>query len=778
MPNTFSNDRISLFNRHHPENPKDSVHVLRPTHQYSGKITHSSQSPLVGSSKRHIDDAIVVSSVDERTRQAALEHFSSLTIQAAKDQNARTSDRNKARTATFLGTSFGTGACYCLAASLLNPLITVPVLAASTAAFILGATQWNRSSQAINGIALNKEALQKQKDEWNDPIESIINQRRRAGTEGFQYVFNNNLKNSVVHPEEVSNLWTRDFLKLLNNSIDPVKVFHDNILGQASLQYAWDNTTPSPIQVGKTTIFAPQLHKMATLYQESAQAFRNFENKITKEFTDIDNRRGDRINTISLLRTQWLIPAERMFKLATLEAENLYKSGFNALVQQRDFEIAAIERAYHYVIQNPMDIDEVNYKTRLDTLCRNAIETARREFQRHPAVITIQRAYEKDQRMNTLLYNQSKLVVDNFFDEQVRQLNNEVSRAKQRVEQQRYSGHQLFTNLLERILHPRDDLSLENISISSPQVVREWNISNSSLQPNWNEVYGRLPSFHSSFANDISENAWNRFWGIQGLGRFASHSTSSWNSLFTDRSHFPWQDDWFSVKTCSQQFQRPTFCQPVVVPPPPFRRAAQNPRPPIRPEPPRPPLSREQPIPQSVPQNDNIRVNVGSAQSARREENTRPPVRQEIPVKPNVAPQPMPSTDGIRVRVGDAQPERRPVDPILTAREEHTVPNNEGARVRVGFGTTNRRTEDPSQVGKEQERSTPSIAGNRVRVGYAQTERRPDMPTRDENRVRVGFGTTTRRSEVPSQVVKEEEQPTPVTAGNRVRVGYANTQRR
>jgi len=297
--------------------------------------------------------------------------------------------------------------------------------------------------------------------------------------------------------------------------------------------------------------------------------------------------------------------------------------------------------------------------------------------------------------------------------------------------------------LLDRILHPRDDEALDHLSITSPQVARHWNISNSGLQLNWHDVYGRLPSFHSSFANDISENAWNRFWGIQGLGRFASQPTCSWNSLFTDRSHFPWQDDWFSVKTCSQQRQRPIFCQPVVVPPPPFRRAAQNPRPPTCPEQPRPSFQRAQ---QPVTQNNNGRVNVGCAQAERRPDNPLPPVRQESPVKQG--------TEN-HVRVGYARTERRPDDPSPSVRQEQPAPNSNGNRVRVGYAQTGRRPDDPSpSVGQAQ--PAPGCDGNRVRVGYAQTGRRPDDPSPS-----VG-----------------QAQPAPGSEGNRVRVGYASTQRR
>lgn len=662
----------NTFNRNNPQYPKDQVQLLKPTYQYLGEIKDL-QSKQFGLYKCTIDGAIIIKSVDSDTRQAALKYFNSQATLASKEQQVRASGRTKGITATLLGGG-------CLAAAPFIPLLGVAILTGGmgVAAAATGIDLWRRSQQALSGLNINMNALQTEREQWNDPAESIIKQRRRVGQEGFQYVFNNNLKNTIVHPDEVSDLWIRDVNKMMKDPIDPVKIFNNNILGKARFEYAYPlDHQFLPAHIGERTLSLEELTKTANLYQESHQAFQTFEKEIANEFSAIKSRRAELVNEISLLRTQWLIPAERMHQLGSLEIENLYKSELNALAEQRDLEIAGRRRDYHYIVRNPANLEEVNYKSHLDALYRNTMEGARQGFQTHPAVVSIQRAYEKDRRMNALLYTQSKLVVDNFFDQRLRQLDKEVALAKQKVEQQRLNGHQHFTNLLDRIFHPQNGATLDNLSISSPPIARQWSISNSSVQLTWHDVYSQLPSFHSSFANDISENAWNRFWGIQGLGRFSSQPVHSWNTLFTDRSHFPLQSDWFNLKRCSQQPQRPTFCRPVVVPPPPFNREAPHARPPVRPDLRRPPLERERP----VPQNNGNHVPVGFGRTEQNDR-PRPPIEQERPA---------PQNNGGHVQVGFGTTEGRPDRPIAPVAQERPAPQNNGGRVQVGFGRTERR---------------------------------------------------------------------------------------
>src|SRR2546422_446889 len=109
-------------------------------------------------------------------------------------------------------------------------------------------------------------------------------------------------------------------------------------------------------------------------------------------------------------------------------------------------------------------------------------------------------------------------------------------RARHQIEEQCSNGHQHFSNLLDRILHPNSEMSLIHQNISSPSVIRNWQLSNLGLEPSWSDVYGQLPRFQSSFANDISEAAWNLFWGNNGLGRYASAPINSWNHIDSDRS--------------------------------------------------------------------------------------------------------------------------------------------------------------------------------------------------------------------------------------------------
>lgn len=732
MPNSFQNVQDCFFNRHYSAYPKDDVRILKPTHQYSGNVTRSTESQALKLSEQHVDDAVLVTSTDSRTRQTALKHFNMLANNVYKEQVSHHSDRNKGITATVLGTTFGTGAVYCLASAFLGPLSAVPIIAGGAVATIMEINQWRQSQNSISSLKSDLSNLELKKNEWNDPIDSVINQRRMAGKQGFQYVFNNNLKNIIVHPEEVTALWMRDFINLINNPIDVVNIFNQDLLGNAPFQYAWENRQHEPIHIGQRIIFSEHLYKMSELYQKSHKAFNLFEKEISNEFTTINQLHTRYLNEINSLRNQWLIPAEKMFRLGSQEAEYLYQTSMKELILQRDQEITEIEKKFYYIIRNPTDLEEIKYKSDLDILCQEAVETVRREFQRHPAVVAIKQAYEKDCRMNTLLYNQSKMIVSNFFDQRVHQLNKETTLAREEVEKQRLNGHQHFSNLLNRIFHCEDNFSLDCLSINSPLITRNWDISNPCVQLSWPDVYGQLPSFHSAFANDISESAWNRFWGIQGLGCFASQPACSWNNLFTDRSHFPLRDNWFNVRTCSQQFKRPTFYRPVVVPPPPSKREPQNQRPPVC-----------QTTHTRAPEEHNnpLRTNVGERVPVGPGSNTQGSANPNLSLKPT-------SLNNNRVLVGDAATKRKNENPIPPIKpEQSTISRNSEDHVRVGYAATTRKHDIPTQPLTQQQRNIFQNNENRVRVGYSASARRPENTdsVNKEDHVRVGYVATSRR---------------------------------
>lgn len=680
----------NVFNRYDPKYQKDEISLIGPSHHYLGKTVFVPQPD--GKSKCIIDDVIVITGIDARTRKAACQYFDSLANNASQQQQERLKERNIGIAATAIGVSM------CI------PLAFAAPLAAGIGAAVfatVGGVAWNHNQRVIDGLNVNMNTLQAQREQWSDPADAIIEQRKKVGTEGFQYVFNNNLKNSIVHPAEVSALWTVDFIKLLKGSIDIHQVFSQDILGKTRYEYAWNGQLPNPIQIDARTYYPSEITEMTKLYRDTHQAFQIYEKEINKELNAIAARRNELANEISAQRAQWTVPAERMHFLANQEAESIYNSALNTLTRERDVYIANLERDFYYMVRDPSDIEEVAHKAKCDALCRDAIEAVRRDFANDPSVVAIRRAYEKDCRMNTLLYTQSKLVVDNFFDQRLRELDKEVALAKQKVNEQKLNGSQHFTNLLNRILHSGNQTDLDRLVISTPQITRQWTISNSCSKLEWNDVYGNRPVFLSTFANDISRLDWDRFWGMQGLGRFASQPMHSWSSYFSDRSHFPFQDDWFSVRRCFQSTARPRYCRPVVVPPPPYRSHVY---------PDRYNAARRT----SAPVDGRNHVPVGTGRAAPRD--TRPqaaPTRQtESQHSPERAP------------VGSRTTERHPERPAPSVERERTPLQNRGERVQVGYGATERRPERPAPEAEREKSTAPQRGGDRVTVGYASTIRR------------------------------------------------------
>lgn len=675
--NCASNFQDTPYLRSSQSYPQDNVSVIRPTHKYMGQITESVIKPSSNWSKksvRTVDDAVVIESVDDKTRQVAQDYFTDCTKNASHEKAIHKTEVNKGIGATVCGVSLSAGAGYCLAASVLSLTFAAPAIIGGIAATILGIRQIRHNQKAIDGIQEDISSLKRKKDQWNDPIDSIIDQRRRAGTDGFVYVFDNLLKNKSIHPEEVNALWLRDFSRMLSNHSSISKVFSDDLLGKKRLDYAWDGRPLPDLDITNQRYSSSLLNTMATRYQECRKAYYQFEDHIHSELRDIDRNRSSLLNEINSMRSRWTQPAYRLYYNGLHEAELLYNNALAVCTREKDVAIAEYRKAFHYVIKNPQNADEVAYKSRLDSLCCDAIAAVEKEYLNNSHAI--EQAYERDRRMCTFLYNQAKVVVDSFFDNRVRQLDSEVAQARNLVEQQRQNGHQHFTNLLDRILHPSSELALIQQSISQPLSIRNWRLSNLALEPSWNDVYGQLPRFQPAFSSDISENVWNLFWGNNGLGRYAASPINSWSQLDSDRSFFPYQRGWLNLHQTPQPRER-MFCRPVIVPPPPtFTQQRCEPvRPPVC-----PPVCREtppvrRPPEPTCPAPTKTRVVVPT--------NTTPP--QE----PRPVPRPLPRTSQTRVPVGT---EKDRPDHGVCVDVAKPGPERQDTHVRrVAVGSTTRR---------------------------------------------------------------------------------------
>lgn len=561
----------SLFIRRNPMYPQDMVKAIRPTHKYGGQITQSSSKPPSSecstTSVRIIDDAVAFESVDDKTRQAALDFFTSSEQRVSHEKEIHESQMCRGITKAVCGLGIGVSAGYGLLASSLLPLpVAGPVIAGGVALAILGIRQMTHTQHVIDEIQEDLSSLKQEQDQWYDQIDEIIKHRQRAGREGFEYVFTSDLKNTSIHPEEVRALWQRDFTKLLSNHSPIDTVFSDDLLGIERLEYAWEGRPLPELEIAGKKLSPSLLIAMTTRYQECSIAYQNFKQTIMNERAAVNTTRAALLDAISAMRSRWILPALQLYQNGLKEADLLYKNSSEALTREKDLAIDEYKKAFHYVVKNPADSEETAYKSRLDSLCRDAIDAVQGEYSSNFGTIT--QAHERDRRMCGFLYDQAELVVDHFFDQRVRQLDSEVAQAQNQIEQQLMSGNAHFTKLLEKILHPASERSLIQQSITSPRVLRNWTLSNQGLEPTWNEVYGRLPRFQSTFADDVSEAVWNLFWGNNGMGRYAFSPISSWEQLGLDRSAFSSQQSWFSLHHTPQPTKR-MFFRPVVVPPPP-----------------------------------------------------------------------------------------------------------------------------------------------------------------------------------------------------------------
>lgn len=740
MSNNLSNRQDNPFIRSNSAYPQDEIRILKPTHKFMGQITQTTTQPATPNSNpttiRIVDDAVMVASIDDKTRQIAKDHFSSLTQTASLEQNNKHTNVKYGNAKTIFGIVLSAGGTLALATLTLPLLIPSAAIACGIASTVLGIRQVAKNESAIHHIQEDINVLNQRNNEWNDPIESVIYQRQHAGCEGFQYVLDQNLKNKSIHPEEVRALWLRDFHTLLTKHLPANQIFTENLMGKRALEYSFDGCPLPDLEVGNQKLSSSLLNMIASRYQECHQAYNHFTTDINRQTNDLNTQHSSLLSQISSLRTQWTLPALRMYNFGLEEAEHLCNSSLATYASQRDFAISECKRAYHYEVNDPCNTDEMAYKAQLDSLCRDAITEISREYEINRC--SIQQAYERDRQMCSFLFNQSKLVVDAFFDNRIRQLDSEVGQAKQMINQQLQNGFQHFDNLLDRILHPINEVSLQQQLICTPPVTKNWRLSNLALEPSWHDVYGQIPSFQSSFSSNISENSWNLFWGNNGLGRYARCPTNTWDRVDTTRSSFPFQQQWFNLHSVQQPRPR-MYCRPVVVPQPSFQTCRPPAGRPVRPEPARPirpirPIRQERPEP-ARPVRPTPRQECPAPRPPTPEVRDRD-TRGHVPVGNNGNRQPQcpaPKPEPVRPQTSRtdtpsrafAPTERRP-DNVVNPQPQCPAPRPEPVRPPTSrtevpsraFAPTERRP-DSGQARVQVPAQRTELVGNRVRAGTA-----------------------------------------------------------
>lgn len=662
--------------------PLDTVQAVRASHDYSGAVTQTS------ATQKCLNNSVTITSVDDTTRAKAIAHFNSCQQNAAEAQHYHVFEKNKGITATVLGVSAGLGSGIGLAAALIAPPIAASIGICALATTFFGARKISRNQQMINNLEQDRSAFQHQRDLWRDPVYRAVEQRQLAGSQGFSYVFNNNLKHTIVHPEEVKALWIRDFSKVLLSS-PSVSGFSADLLGKTKLEYGWNGAPFHDLEINNRIMPASLLRMMATRYQECSRDYQYFNGKISEENRALNQQHQAVKHEIANQREIWLQPAYHIHNMGVQEAKALYNQAIAQFIRERDLAIAEIDQDCNRALRECLNSE--HERAQIQGIRHEMIAKVRREYDHHPAVIAIEEAYKRDSLMCSFLFDQSKMMVDSFFDQRLHQLEMEVTRSRQQIEQQRVNGDLYFAHQLNQILQGNEE-SISRLHFTPPMINRQWMLSNFGLEPSWNEVYSnRMPRFQSTFATTLTEDTWNLFWGDRGIRRFASSPIHSWKSFSPDRSYLPFQQRGFHLHSIRHEPRQRMFCQRIVIPTMTTARAVPGTRTTSA-------FDRAQQCPTTPPPRaETVRATPGTSSggTTRRREETASPKRETTRATPSTG------FGGTRRREETPQPAKETVRATTgtgfggTQRREAPAASPIGETVRaqpgVGFGGTRRR---------------------------------------------------------------------------------------
>lgn len=527
------------YSRHNPIYPQDSVETQRPSYTYEGKITESGikafNEPYRGGRYvRIIDGSVRVDSVTDEVRSKALEYFNSLNAQKAKEMSKQTFQLLSSwvemvgGTGIAIGAPLLSGACLpltvtaeaarCLAMT--APVVPV-VMIAGVAMAILGIKNAVTSHRTLNRLGNDQKNLQQNIEEWQDPITRTIEQRRTAGARGFQYALENNLKGKVVHPEELQDLWIRDFSRLVAQPKNVSKIFSEDLLGAKSLSYAWDHDHLPDLHLSGRFMTTSLLKAMTTKYRELRDNYFAFKNFIDNELTTVDRYESEQRSMAYSLRSDSLRPARLVREQQLKEVEVLYQRAREPFIREKELAIAEVKQAYPSSLEN----DQINI------LRKQSLAAIEKEFENHPSIIAIEQAYANDKQKCHYLYQQSKLMVDAHFDHRIQMLNDYVRRAKDLIDEHRSAGMDYFSRQLDTLFRMDFEAAIYGMqNMPSPTFSHEWR------WPDVNQTRGWQPYRPRDLTSDISESIWNLFCGCVTSSQ--PSWDSMWSNLFTNREPF------------------------------------------------------------------------------------------------------------------------------------------------------------------------------------------------------------------------------------------------
>jgi hypothetical protein len=559
----MSNSQINTFERN--QYPADIVYVKNPSFNLRGELTDSASISLNHKIKliRKIDNAVIVESVDEKTRQSAIKYFLDLKNNAIASKGLVKTEYYKDIGISLFGVAAIIGGFFIPA--------SIPAIAVCTSGLgltILGISKGIKDNNLLDEIESDIKTMKDQSDEWKDPVIDVIEHRKKAGMEGFQYVYKNNLKNKVIHSEEVQQLWQQNFMDLLSGKQSIQQISDENVLGHQSVEYAWNYHELPSMHINGRYFSELEFKSLVSQFNICRTNFQKFSSSINHEFNALQREKNAIKQEINTMRTRWLLPAEYSYNQSKQTALSLYQRALIPFIHEKEAAINKVKQAYDYQVKNEYDFEEIAYEKKLESLCKEEIQAINKQYDSHPAIISIHQAYERDIRMCDFMFNQSQLVVNTYFDQRIRNLNDAYNRAKTKIEEQKTAGHIRFKYLMDQALaNPRFFLSTD----AMPTVHQNWSLPNLNSAPSWGEVYGQAPTFQQYFINSVSELAWNHFWGSNGLGRFASMPASSWNNLNPEKFSTPFTNHCFNLNGMCHNPQPGMFTREMRVPIPPIK---------------------------------------------------------------------------------------------------------------------------------------------------------------------------------------------------------------
>lgn len=230
--------------------------------------------------------------------------------------------------------------CFMLAAGTILP---TPLIAVGVFLYKAG----SRVSKKVDEI-------EKQQRAWStDPLKHYEARRRQVGVEGFDYVYKNDFKGTMVHADEMEKLWVNkadEFMKqfrvIPTNQLKEKMTlfFKENPLEQEYLHYTFDKIPSELLQLNKK-------------YSELKEKFINLDNLVSEQEQDINWESLKKQNANEQKKEDELYPHKKVQQDGLVAADYYYKNGFYAYPQYNySQQVNAINQQYEQntakIVQN------------------------------------------------------------------------------------------------------------------------------------------------------------------------------------------------------------------------------------------------------------------------------------------------------------------------------------------------------------------------------------------------------------------------------------------